>query len=336
MDRSMRYAPLALGTFVVLTSACYSLPQAQDEGSFTHGIGVAGDPNVPSLPQQPTDPNALPPVVGVTATPQDRSNMCLDARSANPNDGDLVQLYPCNGTGSQRWAYIDGQLRIAGNKCLDLPAGEAPAKGGHLAMRVCDPNSETQRWIIDLGIIYADKVGSIQLPSPTAAAGALVQLADIDFNDATQKWVVSLTTPDPNKTLTTTGFSTSPKTAPSKCLEVAGDGLAINACNGATGQKWTWQISGLLQAGSKCIKLPNGAANGATAGVADCDAAQPAQVWVSALGHILNISNPSAYKCLELAAEGGASKVVVNDCAMTTTPAQLWDMGALPLPSAKN
>jgi hypothetical protein len=331
----MRYALLALGTFAALASACYSLPEAQDEETFTHGIGVAGDPNVPSLPQTPTNPNALPPVIGLTATPQDRSNMCLDARSANPNDGDLVQLYPCNGSGAQRWAYIDGQMRIAGNKCLDLPAGETPAKGGHLAMRVCDPNSSTQRWIIDLGIIYADKVGSLQLPSATAEAGALVQLADIDFNDATQKWLISLTTPDPNKTLKTTGFSTTPRTAPDRCLEVAGNGLAMTPCTGAPAQTWTWQISGQLQAGSKCIQLPDTApSNGTTVGVADCDAVKPTQTWVSAVGHIVNILNSAAYKCLELTpGEGGAAKVVVNDCA--TTPAQLWDLGALPLPPAK-
>jgi hypothetical protein len=312
--RRLRWTAIVLA--VALACGCYGSPDAVNGANFTHGGS--------SPTQGPAQTNSAPgAVTGVTVTPQGLDTLCLDAGVANPQEGDPVKVAVCSGSGAQRWTYIKGQLRMPGDKCIDVPPGAPAARGTHLAVRTCDPNSPSQHWIIDRGIIYADGVGSMQLATPSAAAGSAVQLADVNFGDVTQQWAVGLTVPGTGTQPVNLGFAATASTVPGLCLDGASANVGLVPCEGPAAQAWTWQPSGLLQTRTGCLTLALDASNGAPLQLAACNPALDTQFWVSEIGHIVSKN----YKCLEV--DGNATRVIANDCAFVDT--QLWNMGSQPL-----
>ncbi len=76
------------------------------------------------------------------------NRICLDVKGGGSADGTLVRLFPCNGTGAQRWIYnTSGQVvNVQSNKCLDLQ--KSVTSFPSTVIRSCNVNSLTQQWQI--------------------------------------------------------------------------------------------------------------------------------------------------------------------------------------------
>ncbi|WDZ83934.1 ricin-type beta-trefoil lectin domain protein [Micromonospora cathayae] len=71
------------------------------------------------------------------------NNKCLDVPNSNFSDGVLVQMWGCNGTGAQRWTFVNGTLQTANNKCLDVAWGST-ANGANIQIVTCSGNPAQQ------------------------------------------------------------------------------------------------------------------------------------------------------------------------------------------------
>jgi beta-glucanase (GH16 family) len=122
-----------------------------------------------------------------------RSNLsgrCIDIPGANPADGTLAQMYDCNGSAAQLWAFqSDGTLRAMG-KCMD-PAGGALTNGTPIQIVTCNGNP-VQRFTLssagDLVNISANRC--VDIKDNNLANGAQLQLWDC-AGTANQKWTRS-------------------------------------------------------------------------------------------------------------------------------------------------
>ncbi|MEV4350534.1 ricin-type beta-trefoil lectin domain protein [Actinoplanes sp. NPDC049596] len=73
------------------------------------------------------------------------NNMCMDVTGSGTADGTIVQLYTCNNSGAQKWAYYaDGTIRNANGRCLSIP-GSNQANGVKLDIRTC-ATGNNQKW----------------------------------------------------------------------------------------------------------------------------------------------------------------------------------------------
>ena len=68
---------------------------------------------------------------------------CITA--ASNNDGAAVTLQGCTGADSQNWVFNNGQVRVFGNKCLDVTNG-ANNDGTKLQIWTCFDGSVNQLW----------------------------------------------------------------------------------------------------------------------------------------------------------------------------------------------
>lgn len=72
-------------------------------------------------------------------------NKCLDVAGGRTEDNTLVQLFQCNGTGAQRWYYLDGQIiNTNSGRCLDILNG---ATWTQARIRGCN-GSAGQKWYL--------------------------------------------------------------------------------------------------------------------------------------------------------------------------------------------
>jgi streptogrisin C len=67
---------------------------------------------------------------------------CIDVPGSNFVDGARLQMWDCNGTGAQRWTFVDGTLR-AGGKCMDV-AWASTANGAAIQLANCSGNLAQQ------------------------------------------------------------------------------------------------------------------------------------------------------------------------------------------------
>ena len=73
---------------------------------------------------------------------------CVDVTSGGTTDGTLVQLYTCNGTGSQVWQQqSNGSLvNPQSGKCLDDP-NSTTTDGTQLQIYTCN-GTNAQKWTL--------------------------------------------------------------------------------------------------------------------------------------------------------------------------------------------
>ncbi|MFB6941360.1 RICIN domain-containing protein [Streptomyces sp. NPDC060286] len=70
---------------------------------------------------------------------------CLDVTGGSTANGTRVQLYDCNGTGSQLWWHDNRALRNPmSGKCLDVPSGDF-SPGRDLQLYDCN-GTPPQAW----------------------------------------------------------------------------------------------------------------------------------------------------------------------------------------------
>ncbi|KIL59005.1 carbohydrate-binding module family 13 protein [Amanita muscaria Koide BX008] len=78
------------------------------------------------------------------------SGKCMTA--ASNNDGALVTIQTCTGGASQTWVFTNGEVRVFGNKCLDVTNG-GNYDGNKLQIWTCYDGDTNQQWYYDVRAI---------------------------------------------------------------------------------------------------------------------------------------------------------------------------------------
>ncbi|KAM6503981.1 carbohydrate-binding module family 13 protein [Amanita muscaria] len=69
--------------------------------------------------------------------------------AASNNDGALVTIQTCTGGASQTWVFTNGEVRVFGNKCLDVTNG-GNYDGNKLQIWTCYNGDTNQQWYYDI------------------------------------------------------------------------------------------------------------------------------------------------------------------------------------------
>ncbi|MFC5834396.1 RICIN domain-containing protein [Nonomuraea insulae] len=113
---------------------------------------------------------------------------CADVAGANPANGTAVQLWDCNSTAAQSWAWnSDGSVRALG-KCMDVTAG-ATANGAKVQLYDCN-GSAAQRWTFNSGtgqIVNPQANRCLDATGGSSANGTRLQIWDCT-GGAAQRW----------------------------------------------------------------------------------------------------------------------------------------------------
>ncbi|WP_144119298.1 PQQ-dependent sugar dehydrogenase [Catellatospora sichuanensis] len=115
---------------------------------------------------------------------------CLDVRSGATADGTQIQIYTCNGTGSQTWTR-NGQTLRAFGKCLDI-AGGASADGTKIQLYTCN-GSGAQNWTYqasDQTLRNPQSAKCLDVSGNNSADSTIVHLWTCTANAANQKWTL--------------------------------------------------------------------------------------------------------------------------------------------------
>ncbi|HEY2512282.1 MAG TPA: ricin-type beta-trefoil lectin domain protein [Polyangiaceae bacterium] len=168
---------------------------------------------------------------------------CVELLNGSASNGNIVELYDCNGTSGQTWVPLLGdqvspvQFHDGNGGCLDLPSGNT-TNGTLLQIWACDSDGLNQLWYQDSGgaIHYAANPNKcLDLPNGNQVDHARLQIWDCDNGSSQdQQWVS-----EPDHTLRK--YSNG---APGLCVELL-NGSANNGnivqlfdCNGTSGQTW--------------------------------------------------------------------------------------------------
>jgi len=113
---------------------------------------------------------------------------CLDVRNGATADGTQIQLYTCNGTGSQTWTRNAQTLRALG-KCLDV-AGGGSADGTKIQLWTCN-GTGAQNWNPDAtGRLVNPQSGKCLDVSGNNPADSTVVHLWTCHTGANQKWTL--------------------------------------------------------------------------------------------------------------------------------------------------
>ncbi|MGO2043064.1 MAG: RICIN domain-containing protein, partial [Cellulosimicrobium funkei] len=75
---------------------------------------------------------------------------CLDVRDGSTTRGAAVQVWTCNGTGAQKWAYDAGSKALRNPQsglCLDATGGAPLHDGQRLQTWTCN-GTTAQQWTL--------------------------------------------------------------------------------------------------------------------------------------------------------------------------------------------
>ncbi len=134
-----------------------------------------------------TDGGTTPPPAGTgQALRSTFSNRCIDIPGGDPVDGARLQMYDCNGTAAQQWAFQGQTLRSMG-KCMD-PAGGALTNGTPIQLVPCSDNPVQRFTLSDAGDLVNVSAGKcVDVDAWNSANGARLVLWDCT-GGANQKW----------------------------------------------------------------------------------------------------------------------------------------------------
>lgn len=114
---------------------------------------------------------------------------CLDVANSGTADGTVVQLWGCDNTGAQTWAYVPaagGALRALG-KCLDVASG-GTANYTKVQLWTCN-GTGAQRWVAaaNSSLINPQSGRCLDDPGSSTADGTALQIFDCNAT-AAQRW----------------------------------------------------------------------------------------------------------------------------------------------------
>ena len=116
---------------------------------------------------------------------------CLDDLHSRGNNGNVIDMYSCNGTPIQNWAFEpDGSIRVYGNKCVTVRT--LGRVGTKVVLWTCDAGNRGQHWaVVRTGYMSAELgIGGVCLavPSMTAADGTQLVTGRCTATDPRVHW----------------------------------------------------------------------------------------------------------------------------------------------------
>ena len=121
------------------------------------------------------------PILGV-------AGKCIDDAAASTDDGAAIQIFTCNGTDAQSWAWSsnDGTLRAL-NKCMDVTDG-ATASGTPVQLWSCNGTAAQEwRWRQQNRLVNPQSGRCLDVAGGGATDGTRLQISDCD-DTANQVW----------------------------------------------------------------------------------------------------------------------------------------------------
>jgi hypothetical protein len=120
------------------------------------------------------------------------SNRCLEVPNSSMTNGVQMDIWDCNGGSNQSWTYTSAkELRVYGNKCLDVAGATATAPGTKVELWDCNGGSNQQWNINSNGTITG--VGSgicLDVTSGATANGSKVEIWTCN-GGSNQQWIRS-------------------------------------------------------------------------------------------------------------------------------------------------
>jgi streptogrisin C len=115
------------------------------------------------------------------------NNKCIDVPNSNFSDGVPLQMYGCNGTGAQRWTFVNGTLQTSNGKCMDVAWGST-ANGAVIQIVGCSGNPAQQFVLSAAGDLVNPQANKcVDIKDWNGNDGAALQLWDC-AGTANQKW----------------------------------------------------------------------------------------------------------------------------------------------------
>jgi streptogrisin C len=115
------------------------------------------------------------------------NNKCIDVPNSNFSDGVPLQMYGCNGTGAQKWTFVNGTLQTSNNKCMDVAWGST-ANGAVIQIVNCSGNPAQQFVLSAAGDLVNPQANKcVDIKDWNGNDGAALQLWDC-AGTANQKW----------------------------------------------------------------------------------------------------------------------------------------------------
>jgi streptogrisin C len=117
----------------------------------------------------------------------DWNGLCIDVPNSNFSDGVPLQMWQCNGTGAQKWTFVNGTLQTANNKCMDVAWGST-ANGAVIQIATCSGNPAQQFVLSAAGDLVNPQANKcVDIKDWNGNWGAALQTWDC-AGTANQKW----------------------------------------------------------------------------------------------------------------------------------------------------
>lgn len=181
-----------------------------------------------------------PPYLGeLLIEPALNSSKCLTA-STN-KDGAAVTFSTCTGSAAQKWTFADGNVKVYGNKCLDVTGGRND-NGNKLQIWTCaPPGNANQQW-------YYDKwAKNLQWTNH----GKCLDAPNGNVNDGTQLQIWQCSNPPNANQIWNTGYMANDLPQTSQAEQ-----YGTNRCGTTSSQNSTCQTAWINSAQDFCLWAP--------------------------------------------------------------------------------
>jgi streptogrisin C len=117
----------------------------------------------------------------------DWNGLCIDVPNSNFSDGVPLQMWGCNGSGAQKWTFVNGTLQTSNNKCMDVAWGST-ANGAVIQIATCSGNPAQQFVLSAAGDLVNPQANRcVDIKDWNGNWGAALQTWDC-AGTANQKW----------------------------------------------------------------------------------------------------------------------------------------------------
>lgn len=117
----------------------------------------------------------------------DWNGLCIDVPNSNFSDGVPLQMWECNGSGAQKWTFVNGTLQTSNNKCMDVAWGST-ANGAVIQIANCSGNPAQQFVLSAAGDLVNPQANKcVDIKDWNGNWGAALQTWDC-AGTANQKW----------------------------------------------------------------------------------------------------------------------------------------------------
>ena len=115
------------------------------------------------------------------------NNKCIDVPYSNFSDGVALWMWNCNGSGAQKWTFVNGTLQTSNNKCMDVAWGST-ANGAVIQIVGCSGNPAQQFVLSAAGDLVNPQANKcVDIKDWNGNEGARLQIWDC-AGTANQKW----------------------------------------------------------------------------------------------------------------------------------------------------